>query len=209
MKPLDPMLVKVTVDSKTFDYLSEDVLVKAFHLNAFQFRDPYLLFQEEYLTAYDVLNSWKGPNVSGAVVTGYPGIGTSCMAHKILIQLCGSLVSGKKYFMIFVLLQHLSEGLPTAIQDTDNTFVLFTDQGPTEHSGDKLFDFPDHTWALTDSNSGTVIPCYAFCNSLPGTFVVQTTSPLVSRYKEWWKQRGKVKLYVMECVTLKELKVIG
>jgi len=111
--------------------------------------------------------------------------------------------------MIFVLLQRLSIGLPTAIQNTDDTFFLFTDQGPTEHSGDNLFNFPDHTWALTDPNSGTVIPCYAFRNSLPKIFVLQTTSPLVSRYKEWRKQRGGVKLYVMECVTLSELKAIG
>ena len=77
MRPLDPMLVQVTADSKTFDCLSKDVLTEALSLHAFQFRDPYLLFREEYLAAYNVLNSWKGPTISGAVVTGYPGIGTS------------------------------------------------------------------------------------------------------------------------------------
>jgi hypothetical protein len=203
------MLVQVTADSKTFDCLSEDVLTKALMLRAFQFRDRYLLFREEYLAAYNVLNSWKGPTISGAVVTGYPGIGTSCTTHRVFIKHRSSPVSGKTYFMIFVLLQRLSKGLPTAVQYTDHTFVLFTDQGPTEHSGDNPFDFPDHTWALTDSNAGTVIPCYAFRNSLPEIFVLQTTPPLVSRYKKWRKERGRVKLYVMKCVTLSELKAIG
>jgi hypothetical protein len=110
--------------------------------------------------------------------------------------------------MIFVLLSRLSHGLPTAIQ-FNKEFVLFTDQGPTEHPGDRPFVFPDHTWALADSNAGTVIPCFAFCNSPPRIFVLQTTSPLVSRYKEWQKQRRGTKMYVMECITLGELKAIG
>ena len=82
MKPLDPMLVKLTVGSETFDYLSEDVLTKALKLNLFQFRDPCLLFRAEYLTAYNELSTWKGPQISGAVVTGYPGIGTSCVSAQ-------------------------------------------------------------------------------------------------------------------------------
>jgi hypothetical protein len=111
--------------------------------------------------------------------------------------------------MIFVLPHRLSQGLPTAVQYTDKIFVLFTDQGPTEHPGDVSFHFPDHTWALTDASSGTATPCFAFRTRPPDIFLLQTTSPLVSRYKEWRKQRRGVKMYVMECVTLSELKAIG
>jgi hypothetical protein len=116
---------------------------------------------------------------------------------------------GKTYFMLFVLLQRLSEGLPTAVEADQDTFVLFTDQGPTDHPGRSAFDFPRGTWALSDSNAGTIAPCYAFQRSLPDVFILQTTPPQVVRYKEWQKQRTKVRTFVMECITISELKALG
>ena len=117
--------------------------------------------------------------------------------------------SGKTYFLLFVLLQRLSKGQPTAVQYNKDTFILFDDQGPTDHFGNTGFSFLNGTWALRDSNGCTVTPCFAFQRSQEEVFVLQTTSPLVSRYKEWRKQRDGVGMFVMKCITVTELKVLG
>jgi hypothetical protein len=117
--------------------------------------------------------------------------------------------SGKTYFLLFVLLQRLSEGLPTAVQYDNYTFILFTDQGPTDHLGDGVFDLPTGTWALSDSYTCSGEPCLAFQRSPADVFVVQTTSPKISRYKEWRKQRRGVRMFFMECITVTELKALG
>src|ERR1700728_4000338 len=82
--------------------------------------------------------------------------------------------SGKTYFLLFVLLQRLSEGLPTAVQYDKDTFILFTDQGPTDHLDIDDSYLPTGTWALSDSNPGSVEPCTAFQRSRADVFVVQT-----------------------------------
>ena len=74
-KPLEPMLRELIVDSKTFQYLPAEVL-EGLRLNLLHYREPILLFREEYDTALKTLESWKKPLVTGAVVTGYSGIGT-------------------------------------------------------------------------------------------------------------------------------------
>ena len=58
--------------------------------------------------------------------------------------------SGKTYFLLLVLLQRLSEGLPTAVQYDTDTFIFFTDQGPTDHLGIGGSYLPTGTWALSD-----------------------------------------------------------
>jgi hypothetical protein len=117
--------------------------------------------------------------------------------------------SGKTYFLLFVLLHRLSEGLPTAVQYDADTFVLFSDQGPTDHLGTSGSDLPVGTWALSDSNTGSGEPCIAFQRSRADVFVVQSTPPKASRYKEWKKQRRGVRMFVMECITVAELKALG
>jgi len=117
--------------------------------------------------------------------------------------------SGKTYFLLFILLQRLSEGLPTAVQYNADTFILFTDQGPTDHFGSDSSYLPTGTWALSDSNTASGEPCIAFQRSRADVFVIQTTSPTLSRYKEWKKQRLGVKMFVMECITVAELKAFG
>ena len=94
------------------------------------------------------------------------------------------------------------------MQYNTDDFVLFTDEGPTEHDGRHIFSFPSGTWALSDSNEA-VMPCFAFRRSRPNVFVLQTTSPEASRYKEWQKQRMGVRTYVMECITVAELKSLA
>lgn len=120
-----------------------------------------------------------------------------------------SRASGKTHFLFFVFLQRLSKGLPTAMQYNDDVFVLFTDEGPTTYDSNDGFCLPAGTWALTDSNIGSGEPCFTFHTSGRDVLVVQTTSPKVSRYKEWKKQRGGVKMFVMECITVAELKALG
>jgi hypothetical protein len=115
--------------------------------------------------------------------------------------------SGKTYFPFFVLLQRLSEGLPTAVQYNNDTFILFTDQGPTDHTSGSYL--PTGTWALSDSSTGSGEPCFEFQRSRADVFVVQTASPKISRYREWRKQRRGVRMFVMECITVAELKALG
>ncbi|KIM48621.1 hypothetical protein M413DRAFT_20980 [Hebeloma cylindrosporum] len=165
------MLRELVVDSKTFRYLPVEVL-KDLHLHRLRYKDPVLLFLEEYDTAYTMLTSWEKPLTTDAVVTGYPGI-------------------GKTYLLLFVLLKRLSSGLPTAVQSTKDDFILFTESGPEVYDpGDSLVDLSSGTWALADSNtSGAIKPCFNFQTSLSEVFVVQTTSPQPHRYKQWTKQR--------------------
>jgi hypothetical protein len=78
--------------------------------------------------------------------------------------------SGKTCFLLFVLLQRLNEGLPTAVQYDNDTSILFTDQGPTVHIGNGSSDLPVGTWALSDSSTGSGKPCS----------LLWSTSPLLS-----------------------------
>lgn len=100
-------------------------------------------------------------------------------------------------------------GLPTAVQYSKDTFILFTDSGPVGFDGDSIVDLPSGTWALADSNTGSGEPCLNFQRSPQDVFVVQTTSPEPHRYREWKKQRMGVRMFVMECVTAIELKALG
>jgi hypothetical protein len=118
------------------------------------------------------------------------------------------LASGKTYFSLFVLLNRLSLGLPTAVQYTEDACILFTDSGPAVYD-DSSTDLPSGTWALSDSNKGSGEPCLLFQRSPEDVFVVQTTSPQPHRYKEWKKQRDGVRMYVMECITVIELMALG
>jgi hypothetical protein len=120
------------------------------------------------------------------------------------------LILGKTYFLLFVLLHRLSLGLPTAVQYSQVGFILFTESGPVAYDGGSGFvSLPSGTWALTDSDTGSVEPCFAFRRSHQSIFVVQTTPPQSHRYKQWKKQRRGVRMFVMECVTVMELKALG
>ena len=99
--------------------------------------------------------------------------------------------------------------MQTAVQYSEDTCILFTDSGPAGYAGDSVVDLPSGTWALTDSNTGSGEPCLTFQRSPRDVFVVQTTSPQPHRYKEWKKQRRGVRMFVMECVTVIELKALG
>jgi len=118
------------------------------------------------------------------------------------------LALGKTYFSLYVLLNRLSLGLPTAIQFGEDV-ILFTDSGPVFHNGLRIISFPSGTWALVDSGSGRGQPCFAFQRSpRSDVFLVQTTPPQPDRYKEWLKQRMGARMFVMECVTDVELKAL-
>jgi len=119
------------------------------------------------------------------------------------------LAIGKAYFSLFILLNRLSLGLPTAVQCIGDHFILFTDTGPEFYDGDSCVDLPSGTWALADSNACATNPCISFQTSKSDVFVVQTTSPQRHRYKGWIKQRGGVRMFVMECVQVNELKALG
>jgi hypothetical protein len=88
-------------------------------------------------------------------------------------RIYASLVSGKTYFLLFVLLSRLSEGLPTVVQYNHSTLPTrvqrsldtnlhhdFEDNrskcygGSADYDGNDCFDLPSGTWALPDSNIG-------------------------------------------------------
>ena len=119
------------------------------------------------------------------------------------------LAIGKAYFSLFILLNRLSLGLPTAVQCVGDYFILFTDMGPEYYTGDSCVDLPSGTWALADCNTSATNPCNSFQTSKSEVFVVQTTSAQPYRYKGWTKQRGGVRMFVMECVQVTELKALG
>ncbi|KAI0807000.1 hypothetical protein C8Q74DRAFT_1187716, partial [Fomes fomentarius] len=97
---------------------------------------------------------------------------------------------GKSTFLMYLLLHRLQHCLPTAIQFTKDVFILFDANGATLHNTAALPSPPcliEKCWALSDSNADAVRPCGAFLNS--EARIIQTTSPLHGRWKEWHKQR--------------------
>jgi hypothetical protein len=97
-------------------------------------------------------------------VTGYSGIGVYCNTILAALLTETSCSRGFREDILPTLCSPpaLSEGLPTAVQYNKDAFILFTDQGPTDHLGIEDSYLPTGTWALSDSNPGSVEPCTAF-----------------------------------------------
>lgn len=96
-------------------------------------------------------------------------------------------------------------------QVESNRVFLFS--GPTDvqvySSGQRLDSqrFPG-AWALVDSNVGLTHPREELVSTISNLFVVQSTSPQPSRWKEWSKQLGAV-LAVMKAWSWMELYIGG
>ncbi|KIM48739.1 hypothetical protein M413DRAFT_405274 [Hebeloma cylindrosporum] len=160
-KALDSFLCGLTVDSTMFQYLPANVL-EGLELQDLGCDPPLLLLRDEYTTALNKLTCWEKPPATAVVVTGHPGI-------------------GKTHFFIFVLLNRLSLGLPTAVQYGGDV-VLFTESGPVAHKSSAGVHFPSGTWALVDSNAGG---------------------------EGWYKERMGARMFVMKSITAIELRALG
>ncbi len=74
--------------------------------------------------------------------------------------------------------------------------------------------FPEgaDAWALIDSNEQirVIMPCEPFCQAskMGLAWIVQATSPLQLRYKDWKKHCHGFK-YVMECFSSEEFISLG
>ncbi|KAH9014215.1 hypothetical protein EDB84DRAFT_1568299 [Lactarius hengduanensis] len=160
-------------DEGELEYLDAEEIdrLKLFDL---EFYGEVLLFRREYTTAYDSLElgsptEQKKPDV---VVLGQPGI-------------------GKSVFLFYVLLRRLSNNLPTALQLSNDTFVLFRADGAGLYSGnDRRVDIPKGTVVLTDAGPKFKIPCDVFF------------------WKNWHKLYD-ADLFVMDYFSAGEMVVLG
>ena len=73
-----------------------------------------------------------------------------------------------------------------------------------------IYPFPKITWALSDSNEKIDHPCDAFLDSAQQgrIWVVQTTSPLESRWEKW-QELYSAGMFVMKYFLLKRLRLSG
>jgi hypothetical protein len=115
---------------------------------------------------------------------------------------------GKTCFLFYVLCRRLCAGLPTAFQLNEDEFAFFTENGPVVEKSTSRYPFPSGTWLLADSNAMVSQPCGAFLRSTIDVLVVQTTSPKVSRWKEWSKQR-QARVFVMDWISRDEMIALG
>lgn len=116
---------------------------------------------------------------------------------------------GKSCFLFHLLIERLSAGKPTALEMFHDRIFLFCDSGAMAYSKKTFTNdmLPKGTWALADSRDTIEKPCKVFLES-PNTFVIQATSPKVSRWTSWLK-RKKGKEFWMDHNTTGEFEVLG
>ncbi|KDQ08088.1 hypothetical protein BOTBODRAFT_119043, partial [Botryobasidium botryosum FD-172 SS1] len=99
--------------------------------------------------------------------------------------------SGKSYFLQFALAKALAIKHPVVLCNQENLFYLFTERaGRRVRIGDFNDRLPKNTLVLCDSREGITSPPMHFTEPMSTAFVVQATSPRISRWKEWSKQRN-------------------
>ena len=143
-----------------------------------------LVVRPEYTWLIDTIETGYLQTTHAIVVTGQPGIG-SC-SRSVCASECTNMLAGKTVFLIYLLLYRLQRMLPTAIQLSNDNYVLFDADGATIYDP-RAWWYPDQQyWALADSNEELIIPCVAIQNS--GARVIQACPPKPQTWKEWIKQ---------------------
>lgn len=178
---LNPNLRDVPGES-TLKYLPNAYL-DFLELKVLGYTEKCLLIRAEYYVALGGFNPQAAISrmCGGVVVTGQPGIGKSC-------------------FLYYVLLRLLSRESPVAIQ-VPGYFLIFSFNGVEIHTLDHTDYnvFPAGTCVLSDSNEEVKAPCSAFLGAAKQgrAWIVQATSPLEERWREWKKQRS-ADIFVMD-----------
>jgi hypothetical protein len=115
--------------------------------------------------------------------------------------------TGKTIFILYALLRRLEHCLPTAIQFTEEYFVLFDENGAWKYPSSLYYHrvIPSGSWALVNSGYRLTAPGPALFSK--DTVLVQTTSPAPRRWKEWKKQHS-AKIYVMQLWDLEEIEIL-
>ncbi|KAH9003516.1 hypothetical protein EDB86DRAFT_2373479 [Lactarius hatsudake] len=154
-----------------------------------------LLFRPEYDIALESLDenqdSAEEHRCGGTVVTGQLGIGKTC-------------------FLYYLLLCKLSKKTPVALQ-LPNHILVFRDDGVLRYplTADP-HEFPEGTWALSDSNDRAKQPCNTFlgASNLRQAWIVQTSPPLEERWKTWSKYHN-ANMFVMDHFSIQEITALG
>jgi hypothetical protein len=70
-------------------------------------------------------------------------------------------------------------------------------------------DFPNGTWALTDTNDEVAQPCTAFLGAAQQdiAWIVHATSPAEGKYKAWQHQKA-ADMFVMNYFSMDEITVL-
>ncbi|KAH9035823.1 hypothetical protein EDB84DRAFT_1210475 [Lactarius hengduanensis] len=154
-----------------------------------------LLFRPEYDIALESLdgeqNSAEDRCCGGIVVTGQLGIGKTC-------------------FLYYLLFCKLSKKTPVALQ-LSNHILVFRDDGVLRYPlAADPHQFPEGTWALSDSNDRAKQPCNTFlrASDLRQAWIVQTSPPLEERWKTWSKYKN-ADMFVMDHFSIKEITALG
>ncbi|KAI9433100.1 hypothetical protein BJY52DRAFT_842799 [Lactarius psammicola] len=192
---LNVILKEMSDNGTTWKYVSEtDIDFQGMLM--LRYREPRgLLVRPEYDVALGMLDedfkTAKDWNRGGVVVTGQPGIGKSC-------------------FLYYLLLRSLSAMRPVALE-LPRQIIIFQDNGvyslPLTADPNR---FPEGTWALSDSNVITKRPCNAFLEAAgcQRAWIIQTTSPLEVRWKEWSKEHN-ADVFVMKYFSIDEITALS
>ncbi|TPX47861.1 hypothetical protein SeLEV6574_g02414 [Synchytrium endobioticum] len=123
----------------------------------------------------------------------------------------GSPGIGKSVFLVYVLIERLLAGKPTALQFEPDGYYYFNVSGVKFYAQavECPSSYENPTWALADSNEDVAIPCVGFRRS-SFAVIVQATSPRVARYKSWVKHREVNNgIYYMNNWTWEEIAYYG
>ncbi|KAH9051098.1 hypothetical protein EDB87DRAFT_1836808 [Lactarius vividus] len=192
-KDLSVILKEISDNGNTWEYVPKKHIDSLDLVNLGYPDEHGLLVRPEYVVAWEDFDydTAKEKGQGGVVVTGQPGIGKTCFLYYLLFRL-------------------LSEGTPVSLQLAPHILV-FRDDGVYRHPQDAAPDYlPRGTWALSDAGRVNEKPCNTFLNAAGRytTWIIQTTSPLETRWKEWAKQHGAV-TFVMKGFSAAEITALG
>ncbi|TPX34301.1 hypothetical protein SmJEL517_g03034 [Synchytrium microbalum] len=156
---------------------------------------PKLLVNKEYCLLHEFL---KRISAEGTVKLG--------MTSRAIV---GNPGIGKSIFLLYILIERLLDGLPTALQTSLSCYHYFDHSGVIMNASTRSCpsDIGNPTWGLVDSNQEVVNPCVGLIGNSQ-LLVVQATSPKVERYSEWTKQANAL-IYYMNNWTWEEAAFYG
>ncbi|KAH9066290.1 hypothetical protein EDB87DRAFT_703940 [Lactarius vividus] len=192
-KDLSVVLEEISDSGNTWKYVPKKHM-DSLGMTMLDYPDEHgLLVRPEYDVAWDMsdYNTARKKGQGGVVVTGQPGVGITCFLYYLLFRL-------------------LSKGTPVSLQRSSDILV-FRDDGVYRHPLNAAPDYlPKGTWALSDSGHQAKQPCDVFMGAAKryATWIIQTTSPLEERWRDWAKQLTAV-MFVMNRFSAAEITALG
>jgi hypothetical protein len=113
--------------------------------------DPIILLCEEWKEMHEKLNDEE---LGTIIVSGQPGIGVPPWFY--FCSLClDSNFQGKTYFLYYVLIRRLLDGMPTILQAFTGHTYLFEQRASCYAKGALSLEFWEHcsAWALVDADN--------------------------------------------------------